>query len=78
MTSEDWLSKYQRVQAMIINDNGTWDLSPNDTAALKHVLGMVNVMCDELASLHGTAVASEFKRIGKYVERMQLPPTTKG
>lgn len=64
LTSADCVS---RVQQMVIDDGGTWDLSPNDKEALRHVLGMVNVLADDLAKYEGTTVPSILKAAGKYV-----------
>lgn len=60
--------KYSRVQAMISDDGGTWDLSPNDKAALRHVLGMVNSLADVVAQYEGSTVPRVLKRHGEIVE----------
>lgn len=53
----------------MLGDDGTWDLSPNDKAAIRHVLGMVNLMADELAGYTGRTVPFEETRIGELVEK---------
>ena len=65
--------KYSRVVQMIVDDGGTWDLSPNDKAALRHVIGMVNVMADELAQEHGQTIPYEIKRVHEIVDRGDIP-----
>lgn len=48
--------KYSRVQQMILDKGQTWDLSPNDQDALRHVLGLVNVLAGQLAIMQGLTV----------------------
>lgn len=61
--------KYSRVQQMLIDDGGTWDLSPNDKEALRHVLGLVNVLADEVAKYEGTTVPGVLAKFRDVVER---------
>jgi hypothetical protein len=63
--------KYSRVQQMILDEGNTWDLSPNDKAALRHVLGLVNSMADEIADATGQAVGYVWRRHGRLVETIQ-------
>ena len=60
--------KYARVQQMIIDDGGLWDLSHDDKEALRHVLGLVNVLADEIAKDDGTTVPGVLKKFGDVVE----------
>ena len=41
--------KLARVQQMAIDTGETWDLSPKDQIALRHILGLVRVMSEDLA-----------------------------
>lgn len=61
--------KYERVQQMVLDDGGTWDLSANDKEALRHILGLVNVLADEIARNDGTTVPGVLKKFGDVVER---------
>ena len=63
--------KYRRVQQMILDNGDTWDLSPNDQAALRHVLGLVNSMADEIAGATGLTVGYVIRRHGRLVETIQ-------
>lgn len=58
-------SMYYRVVAMISPDQKTWDLSPNDVAALKHVLGLCNLLADEVAQYEGGTVPGVLSKYGK-------------
>jgi hypothetical protein len=69
--AESPLDKYTRVQQMILDDGQTWDLSPNDKAALRHVLGLVNLMADELAMRDGTSVPVVIGQWGNHVAKVQ-------
>lgn len=71
--AESAQDKLSRVHQMATNDGGTWDLSPNDRAALKHVLGMVDVMADELAREHGQTMLYEIRRVSKIVDSEDIP-----
>jgi len=71
-TRED---KYSRVQQMILDEGDTWDLSPNDKAALRHVLGLVNSMADDLAEATGLTCGEIVRHHGKRVEAMQRQET---
>ena len=61
--------KHSRVTQMVIDDGGTWDLSPNDKEALRHVLGLVNVLADEVAKYEGSTVPGVLKKFAEVVER---------
>lgn len=50
MTGAD---KLGRVRTMVHDDGDTWDMSPNDKASLKHVLGMLDTAVPHLAALSG-------------------------
>ena len=63
--------KYSRVQQMVLEDGDTWDLSPNDKAALRHVLNLVTSMADEIAGATGQTVEYVMRRHGKLVETIQ-------
>ena len=41
-----------------------WDLSPNDQAALRHVLGLVNKLASEVAEYEGTTVPDVLEKFG--------------
>lgn len=66
--SESGKNKYARVQQMILDDGSTWDLSPNDKDALRHVLGMVNVLAERLAAYMGGTVGDALSRAHQAVE----------
>lgn len=67
--SESGQNHYNRVQQMILDEGQTWDLSPNDKAALRHVLGMVNVLADRLAAYMGGTVGNALSRAHAVVEK---------
>lgn len=56
---------------MILDKGDTWDLSPNDKSALRHVLGLVNSMANDLAEATGLPVPEIIKHHGKAVESAQ-------
>ena len=60
--------KYSRVQQMLLDDGETWDLSPNDKEALRHVLGLVNILADEVAKYEGGTVPGVMKKFAAIVE----------
>lgn len=66
--AESAREKYSRVQQMVIDDGGTWDLSPNDKEALRHVLGLVNVLADEVAKFEGRSVPWVLNKFGGIVQ----------
>ena len=68
IVSETGSEKYSRVQQMILDKGDTWDLSPNDVDALRHVLGMVNVLADRLAAYMGSTVPDVLSRAHEVVE----------
>jgi hypothetical protein len=45
--SESSEEKVSRVEQMILDDGDTWDLSPNDKDALRHVLSRIKVLQHE-------------------------------
>ena len=47
---------HARVRSMILDDGETWDLSPNDKAALRHVLGLVNSLAGDLSDWMGEPI----------------------
>lgn len=63
--------KYSRVQQMIVDDGGTWDLSLNDKAALRYVLGLVNSLADEIADRSGYPIPQVIAQHAKIVESCQ-------
>lgn len=69
--NESGSEKYSRVQQMLIDNGGTWDLSPNDKAALRHVLGMINFLADELAVRNGNTIGDVFREAHRIVEKVQ-------
>lgn len=69
--SESPNDRYSRVQQMIVSEHETWDLSPNDVAALRHVLGMVNWLADELSQYHGSTVPEILKQAHREVAKIQ-------
>ena len=62
---------YSRVQSMILDDGGTWDLSPNDKAALRHVLGLVNSLAEDLADYGGQPIPVVLQAHAHYVNEQQ-------
>ncbi len=56
---------------MILDDGETWDLSPKDKAALRHVLGLVNSMANDLAEATGLPVSDIIQHHGKAVHSAQ-------
>ena len=47
---------HARVRSMILDDGYKWDLSPNDKAALRHVLGLVNSLAGDLSDWMGEPI----------------------
>ena len=47
--SESAQDKRSRVSQMATSSSGTWHLSPNDVAALRHVLDLIDALANELA-----------------------------
>ena len=47
---------YSRVRSMILDDGGTWDLSPNDKTALRHVLGLVVLLAENIGEHTGLPI----------------------
>jgi len=66
-SSED---KISRLRAMTW-ENGTWDLSPNDIAAIQHGLRMIDALADELAKMTGKTLREERDRVTRIVEKGQ-------
>ena len=64
--------KYSRLQTMISDKGDTWDLSPNDKAALRHILGLVNALADDLARYTGGTCADVIRKYGELVEEIQV------
>ncbi len=65
-TPED---KLGRVRTMVHDDGDTWDLSPNDKDALKHVLSMLDVAILQLAALSGNKIADTRQILHDAAER---------
>lgn len=66
MTGND---KLGRVRTMVKDDGDTWDLSPKDKDALRHVLGMLNVAVPHLAALSGNKEQDMWKILHDAAER---------
>lgn len=62
---ETSVDKYIRVCSMILDDGSTWDLSTNDKEALRHVLGILASVSDELAKYEGSTVPCVMKKYGE-------------
>jgi hypothetical protein len=56
--------KYACVQELTLDVT----LTEAERAALRHVLGLVNVLADELARWRGTTVPTELERAGETVD----------
>jgi hypothetical protein len=69
--AEDPDEKLSRVKMMVKDRGETWDLSPNDKAALRHVLGMVNWMAEALTEYWSDTFENVIERVGGNVERLQ-------
>lgn len=54
---------------MILDDGQRWNLVQADKEALRHVLGLVNSMADELAAYSGKPVHSVIDEHYKIVSR---------
>jgi hypothetical protein len=80
--AEDPDEKLSRVKMMVKDRGETWDLSPNDKAALRHVLGMVNWMAEALTEYWSDTFENVIERVGCNVERLQNrkedPPRANG
>lgn len=61
---DDMLS---RVRAMVKDDGGTWDLSPNDKAALQYVL-RINEQVSLLSDFRNSVLDCVDKILGHFVE----------
>ena len=61
---DDMLS---RVRAMVKDDGGTWDLSPNDKAALRYVL-RINDQVSLLSDFRNSVLDCVDKILGHFVE----------
>ena len=68
MAEQTALDHQSRLRAMLAN-SGTWDLSPNDTDAIRYALGLINVMADELAGYMGSTVPSVIDEFSDKVAR---------
>jgi len=51
--SESGSEHRARVASMISDDGGTWDLSPNDKAALRHVMDLIDKLAEESSETDG-------------------------
>lgn len=71
MSDDKIYPEYSRVQAMILDDGQTWDLSVNDKNALRHILGLVNSLAGELADYTGLPVGTIVQRHTAFVKRVQ-------
>lgn len=63
---------YSRVQEMVRDNGETWDLSDNDKHALRHVLGLVNLMAEGLAEREETPAAEILRLVGQRVYQIQM------
>lgn len=54
--------KTDRVRQMLLDTGQTWDLSPNDKEALRHVLGLINSMAWEIAESTGQPIPTVIGR----------------
>lgn len=59
--------KISRVRMMAQDNGGTWDLSPNDQAALKHVIAMIEAMGEELSNRSEHRPIDEINRVSNLV-----------
>lgn len=66
MTPADKLS---RVRTMVTDIGDTWDLSPNDKEALRHVLAMLDVAIEHMAALSGNKIADTRQILHDAAER---------
>ncbi len=64
---------YSRVQRMVLDEGLTWDLSPNDRKALLFILGLVNVLADEMAKCLGQTVPKVLRDSARNVEAGDKP-----
>ena len=58
---------YERVQSMVKDDGSTWDLSPNDKAALRHILDLVIELAEEVAAYKGIAIPTTIEMFSELV-----------
>lgn len=56
-----------RVRAMAADYGQTWDLSPKDQEALRHMLAVVNELCACLESSTGIAADEVLRRVSESV-----------
>lgn len=66
MTGDD---KLDRVRTMVHDEGDTWDLSPKDKDALRHVLAMLDVAVTHLAALSGNKNADTRQILHDAAER---------
>lgn len=71
MTDMTGQEKYDRVLSMLQDNGETWDLSSKDKDAIRHVLGMVNLIADELAGYEGSTVPDVMNRAHRVVCKIQ-------
>lgn len=58
---------YSRVKSMVLDDGGKWDLSPSDKAALRHVLGLVVLLAENIAEHTGVSIGDIIEVYGARV-----------
>ena len=66
-----------RVQQMTRDHGDTWDLSRNDRNALRYILGLVNLMADEIAEFRGTTAPEVERLTGQRVYQTMLDAQSK-
>lgn len=64
-TPED---KLDRVRTMVTDTGDTWDLSPNDKDALRHVLAMLDIFVPHFAALSGNSEEDTWKILHHWAE----------
>lgn len=60
--------KYRRVQQIVVDEGGTWDLSKNDKDALRYVLSLVNSLAETVADSSGCTVGEVLRQHAGYIE----------
>lgn len=60
--------KLDRVRTMVHDNGDTWDLSPNDKAALRHVLSMLDIFVPHFAALSGNSEEDTWKILHHWAE----------
>lgn len=60
-----------RLSAMCQPNQQTWDLSPNDVDAIRHVLGIVNALADYVACYEGSTVPQAISEAGQRVDNCE-------